>query len=229
MNQTTNPKQKLSFAVTFDVEGVQFAESLIDGLIVNLNHALQITVSEGLLSERNDDQSIITLSEIAHLNPTINIIQDNGTIEQIHTNLESLVVNVIDDPENSEEEDIFQLNGDDHVSLDSERTNSYSPEASDIFSGHAHVSRLLQLGNFVDVTLAEFITTTEELKFCPVFHCDEKSWTREQPVVDFFEAGFEVYYTKDSKDVVLYRFNSEQLAKYAVSVWAEARKRLNEE
>lgn len=229
MNQTTNPKQKLSFAVTFDVEGVQFPESLIDGLIVNLNHALQITVSEGLLSERNDDQSIITLSEIAHLNPSINIIQDNGTIEQIHTNLESLVVNVIDDPENSDEENIFLLNGDDHVSLDSERTYSYNPEASDIFSGHAYVSRLLQLGDFVDVTLDEFISTTEELKFCPVFHCDEKSWTREKPVVDFFEAGFEVYYTKGGEDVVLYRFNSEQLAKYAVSVWSEARERLNEE
>lgn len=228
MTQTIKPT--VSLKVDFTVEGVQFPESLVAMLQAGVDEAIRRSAAEGLLTTEDQENVIVQLEAVSHLDPKVNVILDGGRVERISTNTEGVTINVIDDADVHEEENIFCRDGD-HVYLYSDYTNSYLPEVSDIWSSEADALRILQDGNFCDMAKEDFIKSDAELKVRRAFHTDAQGWFYEcsAAVKGFIEEGFEVYCEEGEYCAVVYRFASEVMANAAVKVWTEARGRLLEE
>lgn len=228
MTQTS--RANLSLKIDFSVDGVQFTESLLATIQAGVEEAIRRSATEGMLTTDVQENAIVELKNVSHLDPKVNIILDGGRVDRISTNTEGVTINVIDDADVHEEENIFCRDGD-HVYLYAEHTNSYQPEVSDIWSSESDALRILQDGNFLDMAKEDFIKSEAELKVRRAFHTDAQGWfyDRSAAAKGFIEEGFEVYCEEGECCAVVYRFASEVMANAAVKVWAEARGRLLEE
>lgn len=228
MTQPTKPK--LSLKVDFTVEGVQFPESLLATLQASVEEAIRRSATEGLITTDEQENVVVELQAVSHLNPKVNVIMDGSCIDKVSTNTEGVTINIIADADCQEEENIFCRDGD-HVYLYADHTNGYLPEISDIWSTESDALRILQDGNFCDMDKEDFIKSDAKLKIRRAFHTDAQGWFYDHSAAadGFVEEGFEVFYEEGEYCPVVYRFASEAMANAAVSVWSEARVRLLEE
>ncbi|WP_439438034.1 hypothetical protein [Salinivibrio costicola] len=217
----------VSLKMDFDVEGVQFAESMIETLKANVEHAIARCVSEGVLTDNNQDNVSVSLKNVSHFSPCVTVLFDTVCIEKIVTNMEGITVNVFSDADVPEEEEIFELNGYEHHLSDTSMVTC-NKNGSDQCEQAAKAVRIMQQGTFVDIDKADLIQSDALMMVRPAFYTESKGWHYEHQGEsnELIERGFEVYLDDGEDAPAIYRFTSEDQANIAVKVWTEMRTRL---
>lgn len=223
----------VSLKIDFDIEGVQFAESIIETLKANVEHAITRCVSEGMLTDSNQDNVCVSLKNVSPFSPCVTVLFDTVCIEKIITNSEDITVNVISDADVPEEENIFQLDGYEHH-LGDRSMVSCKKDDSDKCVQTAKAVRVMQEeeGAFVDINKADLIHSDAQMMVRPAFYTESKGWHHEHSDEhsgesnEITERAFEVYLDEGEYAPTIYRFTSESQANIAVKVWTEMRTRL---
>ncbi len=168
----------VSLKIDFDIEGVQFTESIIETLKANVEHAITRCISEGMLTDNNQDNVSVSLKNVSPFSPCVTVFLDTVCIENILTNSEDINVNVISDADVPEEENIFQLDGYEHH-LGDKGMVSCKKDDSDKCVQAAKAVRVMQEeeGAFVDINKADLIHSDAQMMVRPAFYTESKAGT----------------------------------------------------